>query len=306
MARILVLLLLAALAAPAAAAARSFPATGAALSDGERWAAIPQGPRVLIVDDRRRRSHPVTPPRGCALVAIGGGNLLWDCKEETRRAVVQSLTSGVRRELSYGPTGSTIDRYLVAVGRKWVQHETYANHVEGARTFERISTRETVQDPTDSGGDAGDAPYGLGDPRRAIDLDLNGLTRRMCAPLRRPPGNPYGEDISIYPRFGHTLYDGRNAVTLGGKLRLHRCGSRRSAVLDDGRDGPVEDVEPQLGAGVVTWIDAKGVRAFYERGRRTRCLRVRGAGFVHTSRHLYYYARDRVHRTALPASPCPR
>jgi len=124
--------------------------------------------------------------------------------------------------------------------------------------------------------------FHLDDPGRTVDLGRAGLTRPLCAPLRRTP-NPW-RDVSPFdedPPYLPMPVSGRRAVELvpthageSGAVRLWRCGHRRPRVLT--RSGCCDLA---IGAGLVAWIGGDRARAFEIGTGRRRSWRLPSPGY---------------------------
>lgn len=255
-------------------------AEGDVVSDGVRLAAWPVGATTAVVyDDRTQRRRRVSVP-DCPLTAVGGGRLLLSCPgEPTPVPVVVDVRTGRQTELAQLETQPPFvwsTTTWIGVGLRGV----LAN-LSGARSS--VETGYEV---------APEKVRPLDDRRTAIDLDVTGLARPLCGPLRRTrtPDDPLGvrssdpyvpmafqrpwavETVPVYRREDGTLYD-------DGMVRAWRCGKRRPLVLAR-RCG----CKASFGAGLVAWrqrdprgADPRLLRAVDLATGRRRAWRVAGS-----------------------------
>jgi len=230
------------------------------VSDGASAAAyMPTADTVRVIRARGGAGVTIVAPppcvasiRGEGLRAVGGGYLLYACPQAfagqpaSTGYVVQSIATGEARRvtgtLPIGDSGSppTLD----AVGSVGLGGTISNHHGDGFPFDLNWHTGMQIGWPQSPLSDRG-----------IRDLDRPGLTRRMCAPLRRTlqpavlgdtqPGvfRPY-----LYSRpwgvgFVATRSDRRP------RLVLQRCGSTRRTTL---AAGPVSQLGG--GGGVVTWV----------------------------------------------------
>jgi len=263
---------------PASAASPRFKALGPITSpasvqpvvtDGGRFAALqPNGGISRIVDTQRGRSYDVpTPGEGCSVTAAGAGQIVWSCPE-ARGAIPILLDARTRRlrrlpgvEAFLTEVEALRSRYdgdpasvrFAAVGRRWIEGRVEFTY-QGSKTF---SFYRTVHLDRLTGERRSDAP---GSARSFPDLDRPGLTRRLCRPLSRTPGdNPSGNA----PAFEPFTFESGVALDVDPsepRLLLKRCG-RRPLVLSRCRRSSGCYSE-QLGAGVLTWAERRTAHAY--------------------------------------------
>ena len=125
--------------------------------------------------------------------------------------------------------------------------------------------------------------FDLDDRRRTVDLDRPGLTRPLCAPLRRSldpwAGDPYVNGppylpMAVEDRWAVELVPGRRvAEAPPGSVRLWRCGHRRPRVLARCHCG-----DASIGAGMVAWRGRRA-NAFDVASGRRRSWRLPAPGY---------------------------
>lgn len=231
----------AAAAPPPAAAPSRFEPLGTFAGDDDhsglvadgRYAAFKlPGRRIRIFDDRAGRHFDTRVPASCRHVfltpiptAIGGGQLLTTCRDRSLRFDLASRRWHRLPAAAGRPA---------AIGAHWVQLGDASNVFGGWYDWRRRVLRR-------------DGPT----PRRAVDLDLAGLTRPLCAPLGAP------NDGDRFIPFGYEPPYGLPRPWSPGQwipqaLTIERCGSPRTVVLDRGYDDEGE-VRRLLAGGWVAW-----------------------------------------------------
>lgn len=270
---------------------------GGAVGDGARYVAFQPTASTLRVIDAlhpRRRIETRIHAR-CAsgtfvdvtLAAVGGGQVLVTCI---------GSPPGHPREIGDYPSVFTI-----ATGRwhdvpgdlAWVR--TYDADAIGSRWIEGL-------DPDNPASwidwRTGATRTDDGTPRDTVDLDAPGLTRPLCAPLRRPLA-----EVGGTARFGSYRYDdgfGVGDVREASPLTIQRCGQAEPTVIDP---AGVLDTMAQLGSGAVTWPDGglTAVWAYLPRCDARLRWGIPDAAIAHTSRSVYVAAGGELRRLDLPA-----
>jgi hypothetical protein len=225
-----------ALAAPALLA---WSASGMAVADGDRWAALPRADgRTLVVDEARRRTTVLAPPGGCAGQAlvprtVGGGRLLWGCSA-SGGLVLQEVATGAALPVDEwegavrGVGGEVDDLHPDAIGRRWVRFGFVGHQALRGTAFVDLRT--------------GAARLGPLDRRRVADVDAPAPTRMPCrAGDVAPAGAALAGDRTA------TLVHRYNGY--GGGVMALPCDGRRRVVLCTGRCRAVT-----LGGGAATWV----------------------------------------------------
>lgn len=247
--RLGVVLALLGVAAPGAAAS---PLHGEVVADGKRWAAWSPGPGSAIVLDGRTGTRRQLGIPDCPIGGIGEGLLVLSCPNAARYSpdpVLVDVRTGEQTNVGGDDLrADTLDSYsFTGVGARGILVTVDGYHYRDEFAFDWRSRSR----------------FHLDDPDRTVDLGRAGLTRPLCAPLRRAPkpqieGSPYDEEPLYLPM----SVSGRRAVDVAAeradgpwKVRLWRCGHRRPRLL--GRGG-----EASIGAGLVTWHGGDRARAF--------------------------------------------
>lgn len=263
---------------PAAAHAR-VTSLGTAVSpvraDGERYAAWESPPGTArILDVRTGRSLAVELPREChprpyrdsGLVAVGGGQVLWQCHrrfDEPYAVLFDAATGSLHAPAGeeallarfHAPGASTTEGRYLDVGRHWLQAMTYGYHWVRLH-YLNWRTGELRDEPRSA--------------RHAIDLDRSSLLRRICRPLGRlPPDMETTESIPPFQPFHYRPPFGLSEGEAAWQLQV--CGRRTPRLRAPGRD------DLQLGRRVLTWSDQDVVYAYGLRSRRRWAARI-GSG----------------------------
>ena len=281
--------LLAVLCAPAQAAETSvrFKAVGKAVGPamaGERYAAYPLDlDTVRVIDPVAHDRQDVEHPPECQLAAVGDRHLVWNCFRPLPYARVLDIAAGTVH-VPWFATGSEYTRSFGAVGRHWVA---------GAATGPGY-TDSSFYVNWRTGARRGSSAVGAGS---YADLDSPSLTRRLCAPLRRPRSGSYdagesgfyGDPFEGYQYerpFGlRRIFDGQQFF-----LELDRCGRRAGQVVAQ-RPFASEN----LLAGKISYAKPGAVLALLPRSGRTFKWAVRhidrigerSADVRHTARRIF-------------------
>jgi hypothetical protein len=244
------------------------PVDSQVFADGVRYAAWLSPAGTTVQDTLSGTSRTLSVADKCAqpfLYGIGGGFVLWGCDgpfPDHLHAIVGDVRTGATFDV---PDNRPLGGYgsgLWAVGASWVQFITSERTVMWD-TYVNWRTGETAGDSA-SGSTARTAP----------SLNDAGLWRPLCAPLRRVR-NPNTDPDTSGPPFDALTY--RRPYALGwanrqqpdGRLRLYRCGRRRSQVI--ARCPSRGCLEQQLGGGAVSWLDLDRRLAYaFEISARTR------------------------------------
>jgi hypothetical protein len=255
-----------------------------AVSDGDRWVAIQRTPTTVEVRDDLKglkwtlalECTPTSVSRSAQLVA--------DCEGTgtgSERYAVVDLRSRVRADLvvEQAATGST---RVVGAGTRWVALHSTGTHEDLVSYLDRTTG----------------APRGLAARREVADLDRPGLTRTLCAPVRRPASPYAGEGLSGAFDDVTTFdgYDGRAAVTSTGFV--WRCGDARPRTIAGATSLTV-------GAGWLTWATTKAVVAERLSDRRRFSFRGPSGPVAHTRKALYVTTAGEVRRGRLVDLPRP-
>jgi hypothetical protein len=209
---------------------------GPVRSDGGRLVAWSDGSYVRVKDTRDGMSFLAPVPPSCDFEAIGGGELLYACERDSGEMMCPEeavpLLYSIATRAFHWPAG--IDRVterqgtshasctritFAGVGRHGIFYViTYADGPRG----ELLDWRR---------GEARGVPQ---DARTIVDLDVPGLRRTLCDPLRRAPNRDYDP---LEPVFGPP-YNRQHLVEPfsiregdGGAISLQRCGSRKRRPL---------------------------------------------------------------------------
>jgi hypothetical protein len=243
-------------------------------TDGVRYAAFePTAGTTLILDTRTRREQRRADPPGCTagLVALGVGELLYDCSPSPCGGYIAANAGGLPGDpygACYPPFGSlqaTTYRYEVVDVLTGVAHQVAG--LGGPVTFggDEPATLEQIGSTWAAGFTSGyhanvevflnwhtgqsryDSQEGPSGLTSAEDLNRAGLLRALCRPLQRA----VQDDSGNYPYFEPFLYARPFALnsTPDGQLQLLRCGSRRSRTLAHHGD----TTGAQLGASILSW-----------------------------------------------------
>ncbi len=217
-------------------------ASAGVVSDGKRWAAWPTGPGEVAVYDGLAAEDPRTVAvPDCPLAAVGGARVAVTCWPGL--ATIVDIATGARTEVDVRSSPAFEGSSWVGVGRRGLLAlvRGFTGHSELHTGFDlEIGVRE------------------LDDPRRALDLDRPGLSRPLCAPLRRTATPWTDRDLPRTDPYAEMLYARPWAVEAlpGGTVRAWRCGERRPRVL-----AKRCACSAQLGNGLVAWRGRDGVRA---------------------------------------------
>jgi hypothetical protein len=302
--RVLAGVIVALLAATPAAEARFrlvARAAGPAYTDGERFAAYQTtSGRTRLVDTRTghaRRIHDPScgPSRTAGLASLRGGLLMWTCDD---RAWIAGVRAGQPREIVYprGACGGGAEYvYLAGVGARWLAVAVSGYHF----SFTCYVNRRT--------GVARRESYAA---TLLPDLDLPGLERRLCRPLRRQPSDDFFD-----PGFAGMTYSRPWALQSRARGRsfdlvLGHCGTARVRTLVDcGSDCFGE--QPRMSAGIVTWRDNARVRILRLGERRIRSVDEPTStqspyALEHTRRRLFLTLPGRGLTTRIYESPLPQ
>lgn len=261
-----------------------------------------------IVDSRERTTLEVQTPAGCgAVVAIGGGQLAWNCSSGAggRAMLLDLRTLAVHEPVGmdeFAESETMGNEYVSAVWTDVGSHWLYGTET----IFHSGVFTNTVALDWRTGETRRDEPDG----RRVVpDLNRPDLTRRLCDPLRRQKrarrdfdaGDPPFLDFQYARPFGLSQVarmHGSGEPTYSAVLG--RCGTKRRVRL-----GPYSRLRTQVGAGWVTWTSDRYAHAQRLRtGERLRWkLPVKASVVVHTARRLYVLAGNagatRLYSTAL-------
>jgi len=259
-----------------------------AVSDGRRWAGyeLLDGSARLI-DTATGRILTVQPPRHCrrtwwfrGLRAIGAGQALWHCRiaRGTEAWSIRLFDIAHRRwHVPAAPRRDVycLDRVPEAVGRWWLSETCFDR--DGYSVIYTNWRNGKVRH------DANWAPFPRS-PTAIADLNARDGVTRLCDPLNRSElPQESGSYARRYPKYYAYLYDGRRAISgdFEEGLVVQGCGGETLLA----RSGRVESV--QLGAGLVSWLDADGyIRAFRFSDRRGFEAN-HTASVVHTRHALY-------------------
>jgi hypothetical protein len=221
-----------------------------AVSDGRKWAGYELVDRTArLINTETGTVVSLRPRRSCTnrysdggLVAIGGGQSMWQCR---RSAYIRlyDVNRG-RWHATRVPTGPPCEgeRVPVEIGRSWLSEDCYGYHTHSV-VYTKWRTGKSYVDQ-----------YGSPFPRSATSVaDLNARTgqRHLCEPLRRSK-NPNAFDYDVSPEYFGYLFDGRRGIDLGQtdeQLIVRACGGE--TVLN--RPTGTHDV--QLGGGLVSWYE---------------------------------------------------
>ena len=212
------------------------------LESDSRHLAFERPDGVIAVYDAgtgRFSAHPPPEP-GCPYRDVGGGKLMWSCGSYPLHVVIKKLRTGQVRSLDVAP--GEISGSVAHVGTYWVAGSA-GDHRGGHH-----DAWWSLVDGRSRGGSA--------DPREIEDLDLPGLVRPLCSPLRRRP-NPNADDYFDFSPFLPYSYDGRFGLTWDGAWELDECGRKEPRVLPEGATGAT------LVAGRVSWT-ANGKVVLYD------------------------------------------
>lgn len=241
----------------------------------ERYAAFRlAGRRIRIVDERSGRQFDTWVPVPCHRAyaepmptSLGGGQLLTACRHP-ERSLRFDLASRRWHRLPADVWSPT------AIGSRWVQLGGNSNMFGGW-----FDWRDGVLHR--------DAPS-----RRAVDLDVPGLLRPLCAPLGAADGAdrfiPYGYE----PPYGIPR-PWSPGQWIPAALTIERCGSPRTVVLDRGYNDESE-VRRLLVGGWVAWggaVTESGRMHVYLPACGTRLTWGVVRQVAHTARALYAVVR---------------
>lgn len=237
------------------------------VTDGGRWAAYePVLGTTRLIDTMNGRSVDRPDPEGCAggLAAAGDGELLYECEDPecpnsarfcmtpisksveplywSRRYVAQDIESGSNHIVA-GTSHFTLPPkegfFLTEIGANWIFGGVLSsNYHEHVTFFLNWRTGRVVQ-PTHM-------------PKAFWNLNAEGLTQPVCAPLRWTSGNFLFASEGPFAVTGIELPEPGPQGTRSKPLRLLRCGSHSEEILT-GRTPPSSS-SVQLGGGVVSWV----------------------------------------------------
>lgn len=212
------------------------------VGDNERYVAY----RALdgttrIYDARLNSTSSTRTPDGCdEPAAIGGGVLLWACRQ-TGRGIAAPMLFDLRTRHQFEPVGSdafvqTAAQRYPAVTYDAVGSQGIAITGFGPSVTDRLvlnwRTGQVRQQPTS---------------RSVVtDLSRSTLVRPLCSPLRRPVGAGSGPGPVSF------RYSKPYATSGGdsGTLELLRCATTKAVVLSR----CAVACQPQLGAGLLSWL----------------------------------------------------
>jgi hypothetical protein len=293
-----------ALAAPAVRYAH--PVLGPAVTDGTGFVVydLPDG-TTYVRNEAAGEEYSLPSPAGCrlSLVAAGGGQALWAPCGYSNGAPVSTAYAqllDVRTRAFHEPAG--MDE--LARRHSSVQWNGVGSHWLIGSTNEFGGGRATVNQLAfnwRTGATAENEPPG---PRRVADLNRAALGRKLCRPLRRRRIPPNPDFESAFPPFRPYWFArpfGVATVADGG-LTLDRCGSRRRMRIT--RSAYPTTV--QVGAGYVTWADARHVHAYrLATGERRRWRRPKSdyVTVAHTAKTVYVTVGEGPKRPLYTAKP---
>ncbi len=258
------------------------------VTDGARWAAYePVLGTTRLLDTKSGRKIDRMDPEGCTggLTAIGGGELLYECKDpecpeqtkscrftpgrpeqgfESRRYVVEDISGDVQHVMpstSRVPVGYPETHFhLTAIGSQWAAGKDKTEEYKaGGRTFfVNWHTGLLVyqgEKPSFSGANVKEEPPSA--EEEVENLNRRGLLQPLCPPLERPLNGEY-EATSKYGPFVYeppfALVGPVGSPEVGFEnapevpLQLWRCGTHDHWVLPRGSSSA------QIGGYVLSWI----------------------------------------------------
>lgn len=259
----------------------------APVTDGERYVGL-QSPTgtTRVLDTWTGGWREVPTPSGCTsrygtqgVVAVGGGQLLWDCGYSAAR-LLDLATGAIHEPAGLGSLGrDASSRSFHGVGRSWI-----------AGTESGYHWNSTVLVNWRTGEIRRGVPVS---PRRVADLDLAQLERRLCRPLRRGR-NQYSHEFDLGPPYADYQYERPSGLTLRGPsgegpdfvavLILDRCGRKGRRLVSR---CPGSCWDPLLSEGILTWAEPRGERAVVSAlrlatGGKRRWVVGAHAGVTHT------------------------
>jgi hypothetical protein len=270
------------------------PREGWLFTDGVRWAAYESRVGTTrLIDTASGRSFNRTDPEECAggLLAVGGGELLYECEDpecpDSARSCMTPVSKSIesiywsRRYISEDIEGGA--NHIVAgisdftlppkegfsltkIGSNWIYGDLFDSNYHAQLTFFlNWRTGAIVQ--------SGHAP------NAAWNLSLEKLAQPLCTPLRWTPDNYFFGYERPFAVTGTELPEPGPQGTKSKPLRLLRCGSHAEEVLTG--PTPPSSSSVQLGGRVVSWIgslmidkktrsstDAMYLTSLYPRGRK--------------------------------------
>ncbi|HEX4692401.1 MAG TPA: hypothetical protein VH276_17015 [Solirubrobacteraceae bacterium] len=218
---------------------------GPPLGDGSRWIGWRGGGGVHVLDATTDETTTFASPAGCDFTALGGGQALFTCAAaapgRSATPVLLSLTDGILHlpagaELLTAPADAGVQD-VYAVGRQGLAGGGQG-FKGGYRFFFDWHRGAYAYGPTD---------------REVIDLDHDPIVRPLCAPLghKRADRTVYAPPYLVKGRY-HRILIARCGVHAQRQIRcVGFCGT------------------PSVGAGILTWTDARGVHARTLRGGRS-------------------------------------
>jgi hypothetical protein len=258
-----------------------------------------------VRDDVSGEEYSVPSPAGCrlSLTAAGGGQALWGGCAGPGRAPASTAYAqllDLRTRTFHEPAG------MVELARRYqsVGWENVGSHWLIGATNEFGGGRATINQLAfnwRTGATAENEPAG---PRRVPDLNRAALGRKLCRPLRRrriPPNPDFESDYPPFRPYWFTRSLGVATVADGG-LALDRCGSHRHKRIT----GSAYATTVQVGAGYVTWADARHVRAYrLATGERRRWRRPKSdyVTVAHTAKAVYVTIGEGPERALYAATP---
>ena len=274
MKRLAVALAILLVAAPSAEAAKfRLVGQGHVWTDGDRYAAVMlDGRPIRVIDDLRRKSWRVLPPRpGCFVGGIAAARVLWSCPEQP---LLQELETGLVHPLP-GWDANVEGRFAGGLGNHWYVVSYSCARCDGSTSYVNWRTGAVV-------------PRVEERATRVVDVDAPGLEVPLCSPLRR-------RSIPAELREGGSAFYGsayRRPWLLSDELgithviRLSHCREAKPVLRMR-----CECPDVPLGPRYMLWLDGYTVRGYDLRKRRTvrlgRIHRVAGPHLFATRRTVY-------------------
>jgi hypothetical protein len=254
------------------------------------------GTGVRVRDTRTWRLRTVDTPPGCTFAAVSAGSLLWNCGSFEPSGRVVDLRTGavsalpVLRSLEDGEFGSQ-GRY-VSIGRRWAGIVRAGYHYAGPVFAPRAGGPERAAARA---------------PDLVADLDVPGLFRRLCAPVRRPEvADGSGLGTTLAPELRQIGGASVSTVTTDSpspdtRVILQRCGHAARTLRRCPPQTCNTDEQPALTRGTAAWVETRGdpgstLRLVTLRTHRTRLVELAKDGvlvgaaggrvFVMSGRHL--------------------
>jgi len=261
---------------PAASAAQRRPGfyhlgvgSGPAVTDGKRYVAFPlDDSSVAFYDfgvrspsERVLRAPPCVDSGGYSypslLDGVGDGEVLWYCEIFLEGPLLEDVDTGHVAHIPLPPPsliGESGGGFGGAVGSSWIR-EWMEDHGLSYPAYYKRATGAWRPEPKSA--------------RRYADLDDPALAHTLCRPLRRSLRPSQESDqiaVAYEPYFFERPYgvttEARDNGIAHERITVERCGSHKRSII--GRC-PLFCADVQFSAGLVTWANGPGLRAYAPR-----------------------------------------